>query len=91
MFDYEGSRSEFLEILAQLGEEPVFINRARAPQVALDALLTSCSVHREERLAWPRRHFASLSLRVAAQWPRLQRFLADKNDIPTRKLCVPAY
>jgi hypothetical protein len=81
MFDYEGSRSEFLKILAETGEEPAFINRGRAPQFALDALLKSCSVHREERLEWPRRHFATLYLRTAGEWSRLQRYLAAKDDV----------
>ena len=30
MFDYEGSRSEFLKLLAECGEEPAFLARARA-------------------------------------------------------------
>src|SRR5687768_13668235 len=38
MFDYEGSRSEFLKLLAQFGEEPAFIARAKAPQLALESL-----------------------------------------------------
>ena len=81
MFDYEGSRSEFLKILAEMGEEPAFINRARAPQIALDGLLKSCSVHRDERLEWTRRHFAALCLRTAGEWSRLQRYLATKDDV----------
>ena len=28
MFDYEGSRSEFLKLLAGFGEEPAFLARA---------------------------------------------------------------
>jgi len=81
MFDYEGSRSEFLKILAEMGEEPAFINRGKAPQLALDALLKSCSVHREQLLEWPRRHFATLSLRTAGEWPRLRRYLTEKDDV----------
>lgn len=80
MFDYEGSRSEFLRILAEMGEEPAFINRGRAPQVALDALLKSCLIHHSERLEWPRHHFSSLRLRTAGEWSRLQRYLAEKDD-----------
>lgn len=81
MFDYEGSRSEFLKILAEMGEEPAFVNRGRAPQFALDALLKSCSVHREERLEWPRRHFATLCLRTAGDWSRLRHHLAKEDDV----------
>jgi len=81
MFDYEGSRSEFLKILAEMGEEPAFINRGIAPKIALDALLKSCSVHHEDLLEWPRRHFATLRGRTGGDWLRLQPYLAQKDDV----------
>lgn len=75
MFDDEGSRGEFLKILAEMGEEPAFINRGNAPEVALDTLLKSSSIHYEELLKWPRLHFGSLAARVSGDWSRVQRFL----------------
>ena len=81
MFDYEGSRGEFLRILAEIGEEPAFINRGIAPQRALDALLERCAIHRDEQLEWPRRHFSALRRRIAADWSRLQRILTHENEI----------
>ncbi len=93
MFDYEGSRSEFLKILAEMGEEPAFVNRARASQIALELLLQHCSVHREELLEWPRRHFATLRRLIASKWGRLDHFLTDANVeavFATLELQLPA-
>lgn len=81
MFDFEGSRSEFLRILAEMGEEPAFINRSKAPETALKALLKSSEVDYDELLKWPRRHFASFVARVAGDWARVQRWLAGPEEI----------
>lgn len=81
MFDYEGSRSEFLKILAEMGEEPAFIQRGIAPHVALEALLKSCEIRREEQLKWPRRHFTNLRRRISGDWLRLQRYLVRPTEI----------
>jgi hypothetical protein len=71
MFDYEGSRSEFLKLLAEFGEEPAFIARARAPQIALEALLHACEAKREEMLKWPKFHLSMLASQVRNDWSRL--------------------
>jgi hypothetical protein len=81
MLDYEGSRSEFLKLLAEMGEEPAFIARARAPQEALDALVRSCEAKREELLKWPRFHLAALAERVRHDWARLGRLLAEPESV----------
>ncbi|TWU56470.1 hypothetical protein Poly51_23810 [Rubripirellula tenax] len=80
MFDHEGSRVEFLKILAEMGEEPAFIARARAPEVALTALLKSCEIRRAEMLLWPRRHFTALRRRVSDDWDRLAPLLIDSDS-----------
>ena len=76
MFDYEGSRIEFLKILAEMGEEPAFIGRARAAEVALDALLGRCHSQRAELLEWPRRLFTVLLHRTAGDWSRIALHVA---------------
>ncbi len=81
MFDYEGSRSEFLKVLAELGEELAFIGRGNAPQIALDALLQNCAVYREEQLKWPRRHFATLQQRILCDWSRIKPYLVSQEEI----------
>lgn len=77
MFDYEGSRGEFLKVLAELGEEPAFVRRARSVTDATDELFRHCDAHREELLRWPRIHLAALADRTQQDWSRLSRFLAD--------------
>jgi hypothetical protein len=81
MHDYEGSRLEFLKLLAEFGEQPAFLERAQAPQVALDALLHGCEVKRKELLEWPSYHLAVLALRVGGDWVRLERWLADAESV----------
>lgn len=80
MFDIQGSRGEFLKILADVGEEPAFIQRARSVEIAWDMLLSSCRSQREELLQWPRRHFAILAYRVRKDWSRLEPYLKDPSS-----------
>lgn len=81
MFDYEGSRGEFLKILAEFGEEPAFIARGLAPQAALDEFIRSCRTRRDEMLEWPKRHYAALYCRVGGDWTRLERNLLSDAEI----------
>jgi hypothetical protein len=80
MPESESSREEFLNLLAEMGEEPAFVQRARAPQAALESLHAACVVRRAELLEWPRRHFATLRRRVGGDWKRLGRYLRDPDS-----------
>jgi hypothetical protein len=86
MFDYEGSRGEFLKILAEFGEEPAFIARGLAPQIALDEFVRSCRTQRDEMLEWPKRHYANLYCRVGGDWIRLARNFASDEEIGKLKI-----
>lgn len=86
MFEYEGSRGEFLKLLAEFGEEPAFIARGLAPQIALDDFIRSCRTQREEMLEWPKRHYADLYCRVGGDWMRLKRNFASIDEIGKLKL-----
>ncbi len=86
MFDYEGSRGEFLKILAEFGEEPAFIARGLAPQIALDELVQSCRTQRDTMLEWPKRRYADLFCRVGGDWTRLERNFASHEEIGKLKL-----
>ena len=81
MFDYEGSRSEFLKLLAEFGEEPAFIGRALAPQIALDALQHACEAKRSEMLEWPKFHLSVLAHKIGSNWSRLNSLLAVHEDV----------
>lgn len=87
MFDYEGSRSEFLKILTEMGEEPAFLERARAPEVALTAMVTRCEKRYEELRLWPRRHYTAVRRRVRDDWSRLSPLTtSDTPDLIFKKL-----
>jgi len=81
MFEYEGSRSEFLKLLAEFGEEPAFIARARAPQLALDALLHACEARRDEMLEWPKFHLSMLAHQIGNDWSRIGSLLAVPESV----------
>lgn len=85
MIDYEGSRAEFLKILAEMGEEPAFIRREREAQAALNRLLLRCSKKREEMLKWPQFHFSALFHRVCGDWSCLGSYVVD--DHPDSRFC----
>lgn len=81
MSDFEGSRSEFLKFLAELGEEPAFIARARAPEFALDVLLHACEAKRGELLEWPTFHLSVLAHQIGGDWSRLSCLLAEPESV----------
>ncbi|KAA5545353.1 hypothetical protein FYK55_06785 [Roseiconus nitratireducens] len=81
MLDFEGSRNEFLNLLAEMGEEPAFVARARAPELALDGLLQSCLAKRDELLRWPQFHFSILASRVQRDWSRLSRWMKGSDAV----------
>ena len=81
MFDNEGSRSEFLKILAECGEEPAFVARGLAPQIALDALLRACEQRRNEMLKWPKIHLSMLAHRIQCEWPRVAELLVIPESV----------
>ena len=81
MFDYEGSRSEFLKLLAELGEEPAFIARAKAAHYLLDVLVQQCCQKREEMLHWPCSHLSNLVQRIGGDWRRIAPLLANPESV----------
>jgi hypothetical protein len=81
MFDYEGSRGEFLKLLAECGEQPAFIARAQAPVLALDALISTCEAKRTEMLKWPAFHLSALAQHLRNDWSRLDCLLASSESV----------
>jgi hypothetical protein len=77
--EHEGPRIDLLKTLADMGEEPAFIARGRAPGVALEAFLRSCEKTRHTMLAWPRFHFANLRQRVHGDWTSLAHLLSETD------------
>jgi hypothetical protein len=81
MLNDDGPRSEFLRLLAEMGEEPAFIARGLAPQVALEALLRDCDAQREELLKGPYRQLANLARCLGGAWSRLGPLLARPEAV----------
>jgi hypothetical protein len=81
MTDDGGSRSDFLRVLVEMGEEPAFLARARAPQMALDALLRACQAKRDELLEWPAFHLSVLAHQIGRDWSRIGHLLAAPQSV----------
>ncbi len=79
--DYEGSRGEFLKMLAEQGEEPSFLRRAKAVQDAWEDLLERCQSHRDEKLRGVRMHLGNLARQLNGDWSRLATLLADERQV----------
>src|SRR5262245_34750046 len=81
MFAFEGYRSEFLKLLAQVGEEPALFARPRAPELALSGLLRACEAERNEMLQGPKLHLSALADQIGGDWSRLASLLADPESV----------
>ncbi|MEM9646076.1 MAG: hypothetical protein AAF989_13895 [Planctomycetota bacterium] len=79
--DKEGSRGEFLRLLAEFGEEPAFVRRAKSVDDSWHQLVNRCRHEQEERLHWPRLRFAALRRRVQGDWQRLKKHLQDPSEL----------
>jgi hypothetical protein len=79
--DDEGSRGEFLRLLAEQGEEPSFLRRAKAVHDAWESLLRACLAHRDEKLRGPRMHLGNLARQLNGDWSRLASFLVDEHQV----------
>jgi hypothetical protein len=81
MFDYEGSRNEFLKLLAEFGEEPAFVARAKTAPLAIESLLHNCSAKREEMMEWPYRRLANLAQCIGGNWQRIAPLFAKPESV----------
>lgn len=81
MLDYEGSRHEFLKFLAEFGEEPSFLARARAVQDAEEWLLRECAAKYGDLMRWPKLRLAMLAAQVGGDWARLTPLLFDSESV----------
>lgn len=81
MTDFEGSRSEFLNLLAELGEQPAFIRRATAVEETTEHLNRQCRSVYESLTKWPRIHLANLTYRVGDNWSKCGEILTNPTDM----------
>lgn len=78
--DYEGSRGEFLKLLAEQGEEPAFLRRSRLVDQAIDRMHRECNAQRETMLRWPRLHLHQLALMIHSDWSKLSTYLIEPRQ-----------
>jgi hypothetical protein len=79
--DSQGSRGEFLKSLAELGEDPAFIQRAQRVDEVWSQLLQQCRSQRDVMLRWPSMHLNILAGRLKNNWSPLARYLADEGQV----------
>ena len=79
--DDEGSRSEFLRLLAEQGEEPAFLRRARVADDALNRLIQHCETNLNSVVRQVAQAIFGYSRREnpAAYWFKLSNFLRDET------------
>lgn len=75
--DFEGSRGEFLKLLAEQGEEPAFVRRSRGLEATLEGLRRECQNQRRVMLHGPRLHLRMISGTLDGQWQRVGEFLKN--------------
>lgn len=84
MEEYEGSRTEFMKMLAEHDSPPAYIVRAQRVEAVWLALLESCRQDREELLELPRMRLAQVAALVNHRWESLNAYL---DDLDVKYLC----
>ena len=79
--DYEGSRAEFMKLLAEREEPPAFVQRAQRVEAAWDWLVRQCSLQRQELLEMPRMRLATVAAVIGQQWTSLSCCVGVRDDI----------
>ncbi|QDV87094.1 hypothetical protein [Planctomycetes bacterium TBK1r] len=78
--EFEGSRAEFLQMLAEQGEEPAFITRHRRLDAAMEQLRWACRTHRQTLLRGPRLHLRKIASMIRGDWSKLSPCLASPSQ-----------
>jgi hypothetical protein len=79
--DPQGPRGDFLKCLAELGENPAFIQRAQRVDEAWAQVLERCRTQRVAMLRWPWMHLCILANRLNHDWSPLAQYLADEGQV----------
>ena len=86
MEDYEGSRTEFMKMLAEHDSPPAYIVRAQRVEAVWLALLEACRQDREELLELPRMRLAQIAALVDRRWEALASYLHNNGADYLREL-----
>lgn len=77
----EGTRSEFLRLLADQDSPPAFVLRAQRVEAAWISFLRLCERDRRELLSMSRMRLGQLGCVIAHDWDRLRPFLVDDHHV----------
>ncbi|MCO8122314.1 hypothetical protein NHH03_11235 [Stieleria sp. TO1_6] len=78
--DHEGSRAEFLRLLAENGEEPAFVIRRRKTDSAVSCFFEECHRQQVEMLYGPRLQLRQLESAIGGDWRRLSPHLVADDS-----------
>ena len=80
--DFEGSRTEFMKMLAEQDAPPAYIQRAQRVEQIWNELLNQCRQEFAERLEMPRVRLAQLAALIDHNWSTLAVYLLDDDAPP---------
>ena len=74
--DFEGSRTEFMKMLAEQDSPPAYLTRAQHVESIWRELLERCRAHRVQLQEMPRTRLAQLAHLIDHQWASLAHFVS---------------
>ncbi len=77
--DYEGSRAEFMKMLAEQDGPPAYVLRGQRVEQVWNELLQQCRRDREELLDMPRTRLAQVAALIDQRWSALEAFVANDH------------
>ena len=80
--DYEGSRTEFMKMLAEHDAPPAYIQRAQRVEQVWESLLKSCRIARLEMLELVATRLGMLALLIDQRWDVLATHLTNPDVVP---------
>ena len=76
---HEGSRQEFLELLASQDEAPAFVRRTEDLEMTRQAVLAACQSARERLLEMPKLRLGQLHAHIQGDWSALENWLVPPD------------
>lgn len=78
--DYEGSRAEFMKMLAEHGSPPAYLVRAQRVEQVWQTLLNDCRKRQAELLSMPRTRLAQVAELIGHQWEKLAGYVSAPSQ-----------
>ena len=82
MDEYEGSRAEFMKMLAEHDGPPAYILRAQRVEQAWESLIRKCQNDQRELLEMPRTRLAQVAALIDHDWTKVDAFVEENEFGP---------